>query len=160
MRCFRLCVVAFMAAMLLPGCIAGLTSSHALSPESVQKNLLIGQTTKADVKKLYGEPTSVRHEQGGDSWVYVFEPSKMNAAVAGTAQSAATAALAEGTGRATLGGFQAGGMVGGMVAGSAAAHAGTAASQAVGEAMTPSTTGKQLIVLFDTFDRVKKYTLQ
>lgn len=160
MKGFRLCVVAFMAAMLLPGCIAGLTSSHALSPERLQKNLVIGQTTKADVKKLYGEPTSVRQEQGGDSWVYVFEPSKMNSVVAGTAQSATTAALAEGMGRATLGGVQAGGMVGGVVAGSAATHAGMAASHAVNEAIAPSTTGKQLTILFDTFDRVKKYTLK
>lgn len=157
MKRIRMFALALGCTLLLSGCLSGITTSNSLSQDGLRENLVVGKTTKADVKKVYGEPTSIAKKRSGDTWVYVFEPSKMNSAMSGVAQGATSAAVAEGTSRATLGGIKAGGMVGGMAASSAATHAGAAASASVDKAIPRET--KRLRIQFDKFDTVKSYTL-
>ena len=108
MKLFRMCSLTLCCALLLTGCLAGMTTSSSLSQEGLQKNLVVGKTTKAEVKKIYGEPTSVKKRKSGDVWVYMYDPAKGNSVAAGVAQSATSAAVAEGTSRATLAGMKAG----------------------------------------------------
>ncbi len=158
MKLLHTCSLVICCALLLTGCLAGMTSSSSLTQESLQKNLVVGKTTKAEVKKIYGEPTSVSKKKSGDTWVYVYEPAKGNAVAAGVAHSATSAAVAEGSSRATLAGMKAGGMAGGLIAANASQEAGSVATSSVDKAFPRDP--KKLTVRFNKFDIVKSYDVQ
>lgn len=158
MKLFRICSLVICCALLLTGCLAGMTTSSSLSQEGLQKNLVVGKTTKAEVKKVYGEPTSVKKRKSGDTWVYVYEPAKGNSVAAGVAHSATTAAVAEGSSRATLAGMKAGGMAGGLIAADASMQAGSVATSSVDKAFPRNP--KKLTVRFNKFDMVSSYNVE
>lgn len=158
MKLFRMCSLTLCCALFLTGCLAGMTTSSSLSQEGLQKNLVVGKTTKAEVKKIYGEPTSVKKRKSGDVWVYMYDPAKGNSVAAGVAQSATSAAVAEGTSRATLAGIKAGGMAGGLVAADASTRAGSVATSSVDKAFPRDP--KKLTVRFNKFDIVNSYNVE
>ena len=68
-----------LAALVLPiflfGCAAtsGNDRIKDHSQETVNQSIQIGKTTKADVRKEFGEPTAVTlNDSGSENWTYVF----------------------------------------------------------------------------------------
>jgi outer membrane protein assembly factor BamE (lipoprotein component of BamABCDE complex) len=68
--------VAFIAAMTaLSGCAAktGHGFLEEMSQEEISKDLIISQTTKAQVKEKFGDPSEVDFDmEGKEKWVYLF----------------------------------------------------------------------------------------
>ena len=88
----------------------------------------------------------------------MYDPAKGNSVAAGVAQSATSAAVAEGTSRATLAGMKAGGMAGGLIAADASMQAGSVATSSVDKAFPRNP--KKLTVRFNKFDMVSSYNVE
>ncbi len=68
----------FLLSLSLSGC--GGTAGHAflekMSKEEIEKNLIVGKTTKEDVHKAFGQPSDTKFkDNGNEQWTYTFQRS-------------------------------------------------------------------------------------
>lgn len=140
----------------LGGCLPGFTSSSSLTQENLQTKLIAGKTTQSEVRQLYGEPSSIKNTKSGQTWVYAFEPAKLDGAASAAASTATNLALAHGTANAMLAGGKAGGATGAALAGAGTQLAG---NQLKG-ALTNNGSSKTLIVNFNKSGILTSYKLQ
>lgn len=155
LRPLILCGVLIVGMISMAGCLSNFTSSSSLSDDKLQANLIVGKTTQAEVKQLYGQPTKVKNSKSGTTWTYIFDPSSMNSTASAVGGTAANAAIAHGTVAAMSAGHKAGGAAGIL----GASIASSQASSAVGSAMKADTSAKTLTIDFDKAGVVKHYTL-
>ncbi|SFF33310.1 outer membrane protein assembly factor BamE [Paracidovorax wautersii] len=78
----RLVAISMMAALavsmtaVLTGCAMGNTAIVAEDAASLNAKLVPGKTTKADVQKLFGEPTEKMTSGGMETWLYMHADTK------------------------------------------------------------------------------------
>lgn len=144
--------------LVLTGCLSSMTMGGAFSPDKVPADLIPGQTTKEEVRKMYGEPTSSSQHRGEETWVYVHKPSKVGNTLAEIAQTTRMTALGQATAHAGIAGGEAGGLIGGAVASSATNSVGRAATDAVTPDVEYGT--KTLTVFFTKQGIVRDFSLQ
>lgn len=70
--CYKLLTVAVLVLVLLPGCGSVYHNeggTRALTVENVEK-IVDGQTTKDEVRTIFGNPSTVTKNQFGETWMY------------------------------------------------------------------------------------------
>ena len=77
------------ALSMLGGCAVGPNEQVAAETSAtVQKNIVIGRTTKADVVRMYGQPNSTHAKGGYEAWEYIGYSAKAFVPIVGTSQRA------------------------------------------------------------------------
>ena len=147
----------FVMALMLSGCIAGLTASK-FSPEKVNENLVPGVTTKEQVREIYGEPTEIKTSKKGDTWIYVDEPSESERTAGNLFGQLAPDLVDSGSEKLGTEVTKSHGSVAGSVAGSAASEAGYATTDAVVAHANRETT--TLTIKFDKAGVVSTFDLE
>lgn len=150
------CGILSMLMLCMAGCFSSLTSSSSLSNDKLQANLIVGKTTQDEVKKLYGQPTSVKNGKSGATWIYIFEPSELDRRAKAVGATAANTAIAHGTAGAMAAGASAGAGSLGILG---ASIAGTQASSMMSSAMMGNSETKTLTISFDKAGVVKSYSM-
>lgn len=144
--------------LLLSGCVSNLVGGPSLSHEETQKNIIVGQTTKEQVRAKYGEPDSIGREKSGEVWVYRNKPSSAGDIVTSTASTAATVATSQAAVHAGAATMKAGGgVIGGVAASQATLQVGEAATQSALQKSSNEAT--RLTIIFSKEGVVKKYSL-
>lgn len=157
-KSFLTVIPVFVMALMLSGCLASITGSNKFSPEKVGENLVVGVTTKEQVREIYGEPTYIDTSKKGDTWTYVDEPTENERTAGNLIGSMAPDLVDAGSEKAGTEVTKAGGgVIGGAATTSATSTAGYAATDAVVEHTNREAT--TLTIYFDKGGVVKDYSV-
>lgn len=153
-------VAAFALAFSLTGCISGLTGGPVdyYTHDNVAKQVVKGQTTKEQVRSIYGEPQTIKPQRGGEEmWTYRAEVNHEANEAARNDKDVAHSGVDTGS---QLAG-SAVGVKHGYAAGKATEVGTGAAGSAAVEAAGPEirTVPRRLQIIFDKNGVVKSYRL-